>query len=157
RMFGSGCEFKLDWSANRSTPVARLGDVSGELMKAGGREYFMNKNGRLYLRAGDSLKLVAAMGNVCLKDLQQVADIPLPKAPADAHGYATISFVWSDLNDDGKPQADEVVSGSYWSGWKDLKYPVGVSGYFGSYWLDDEFNLYGVAGESFGAYGGRPT
>ncbi len=157
RVFGSGCEFDLDWSANRAMPVARLGDVSGELLKAGGREYFMNKNGRLYLRTGDTLKLVAAMGNVYLKDLSQVADIPLPKAPADAHGYATISYVWSDLNDDGKPQATEVISGSYWSGWKDLKYPVGVSGYFGSNWLDERFNLYGVAAESFGANGGRPT
>ncbi|MBE3134382.1 MAG: hypothetical protein IMZ55_12990, partial [Acidobacteria bacterium] len=86
-----------------------------------------------------------------------VQDIPLPPAPEGTHGYASISFIWSDLNGDATPQPQEVVSGSRWSGWKDLKYPVGVSGYFGGYWLDEQFNLYGLAGESFGAQGGRPV
>jgi hypothetical protein len=157
RVFGSGCEFQLDRKANRAEVAAALGPVAGQLMKIKGREYIMGKNGRLYLRQGDQLKPVAAMGNVCIKDLKEVADIPLPPAPAGTHGYATISFVWSDLNDDGKAEPEEAISGSRWSGWKDLKFPVGVSGYFGSYWLDEAFNLYGVAGESYGAYGGRPT
>ena len=157
RVFGSGCEFKLDYSSNRATVVAALGDVSGELFKMNGREYFMNKDGRLYLHEGDKLKLVAAMGNPGVKDLKGWEDIPLPPAPAGTHGYASISFIWSDLNDDGKAQAEEVTSGSMWSGWKQLKYPVGVAGYFGSYWLDEQFNLYGLAGESFGANGGRPA
>lgn len=157
RVFGSGCEFKLDYTSNKATVVAALGDVSGELLKINGREYFMGKDGRLYLHDGDKLKLVAAMGNPGLKDLKGWEDIPLPPAPAGTHGYASISFIWSDLNDDGKAQAEEVTSGSMWSGWKQLKYPVGVAGYFGSYWLDEQFNLYGLAGESFGANGGRPA
>ncbi|MBE3068671.1 MAG: hypothetical protein IMZ66_00385 [Planctomycetes bacterium] len=124
-------------------------------MKAQGREYVMSKTGRLYLHQGDALRPVAAMGTTGIKDLKTVADIPLPPAPAGTHGYASISFIWSDRNDDGQAQAEEVVSGSSWSGWKELRYPVGVSGYFGSYWLDEHFNLYGLAGESFGASGGR--
>jgi hypothetical protein len=141
RVFGSGCEWKLDYGKNEATVVSVLGDVSGELLKVGGREYFVSKNGRLYLRAGDALKAVAAMGNVRVQEIGNVADIPLPAPPGGTHGYVTISFVWSDLNDDGTPQAGEVVSGSPWSGWKDLKYSVGVSGYFGSYWLDEKFDL----------------
>lgn len=156
RVFGSGCEFALDQRANRAQVVARLGPVDGQLMKIDGREYVMNKGGRLYRRNGDAMRLVAAMGNVGVKDLGGVADIPLPPAPEGTHGYASISFVWSDRDDDGTPDADEVVNGSMWSGWEALKYPVGVTGYFGSYWLDAAFNLYGVAGESHGAYGGRP-
>jgi hypothetical protein len=157
RVFGSGCEFRLDRRTNRAEVVAALGPVAGQLMKTRGREYVMGKNGRLHLRKGDALIPVAAMGNVYVKDLKEVQDIPLPPAPAGTHGYASISFIWSDLNDDGKPQPEEVVSGSAWGGWKDLKYPVGVSGYFGSYWLDEDFNLYGLAGESFGSQGGRPA
>ncbi len=117
----------------------------------------MGKNGRLYLRVDDSLKPVAAMGNVAIKDLKDFSDIPLPPAPGGTHGYATISFIWSDLNNDGKAQTEEVVSGSRWAGWNELNFPVGVAGYFGSYWLDENFTLYGLAGESFGAYGGRPV
>ncbi|OPZ26046.1 MAG: hypothetical protein BWZ02_02198 [Lentisphaerae bacterium ADurb.BinA184] len=158
RVFGSGCEFRLDWQANRAVVVARLGPVEGELLKCGGREYVMSKGGRLYLRRGDSLRLVAAMGNPCVKDYKdELALFQLPPAPPGTHGYASISFVWSDLNDDGAPQPEEVASGSKWSGWETLKCPVGTSGYFGGYWLDEAFSLYGVAGESHGAHGGRPA
>lgn len=158
RVFGSDCEFRLDWTgAQRAEVVAALGPVAGQLMKIQNREYIMSKSGRLYLRQDASLKPVAAMGNLGIKDLKNFADIPLPEAPAGTHGYASISFVWSDRNDDGQAQPDEVVCGSRWSGWKELKYPVGVSGYFGGYWLDEKFNLYGLAGESFGANGGRPV
>ncbi len=157
RVFGSGCEFRLDRRTNRAQVVAALGPVAGRLMTMQGREYIAGKNGRLYLRQGDTLRPVAAMGNTCIKDLKDVQDIPLPPAPEGTHGYASISFIWSDLNGDGTPQPQEVVSGSRWSGWKDLKYPVGVSGYFGGHWLDEQFDLYGLAGESFGAQGGRPT
>jgi len=76
-------------------------------------------------------------------------------APAGTHGYASLSYVWSDRNDDGVAQADELVTGSPWTGWKEWKYPVGTAGYFGSYWLDENFNLYGLAGESYGGWGGR--
>ncbi len=155
RVFGSGCEFKLDYRANRAQVVAALGPVAGQLLKARGREYVMSKEGALFLRTGDALRRVAAMGNVCVKDLGSVAGIPLPPPPAGTHGYATIAYVWSDRNDDGRAQADEVASGSQWSGWNALQQPVGVAGYFGSCWLDDDFNLYGFAGESYGAYGGR--
>ena len=155
RVFGSGCEFKLDYKTNQAAVVAALGDPSGELMKADGREYFMNKNGTLFLRNGDVLKPVAAMATFFWKDAAAFKQYPLPPAPEGTHGYASMSFIWMDLNDDGKPQADEMVTGSPWSGWKDLKYPVGVAGYFGSYWLDERFNLYGYARESYGANGGR--
>ena len=124
-------------------------------MKIKGREYFMNKEGKLFLRKGDSLKVVAAMATFFWKDAAQYKEYPLPQAPEGTHGYASMSFVWSDVNDDGKPQADEVVTGSRWSKWTDWKYPVGVAGYFGSYWLDEAFNLYGYAGESYGSSGGR--
>jgi hypothetical protein len=155
RVFGSGCEWKLDVTNNRAVVVAALGDVSGQLVKKQGREYMMNKDGRLFLRSGYSLKFVAAVGNPCVKDRGQWKDIPLPEAPKGTHGYANFTFVWSDRNDDGQPQAEEVVTGSRWGGWEDLKYPMGTSGYFGSYWLSDDFDICTVAGESYGASGGR--
>jgi hypothetical protein len=156
RVFGSGCEWKLDYGKNQATVTAVLGDVSGEFMRIQGREYFMTKNGRLYLRTGDTLRPVAAIGNPCVKDLDRFKDIPLPPVPSGTHGYATMTVAWSDLNDDGVAQSNEVVCGSRWTGWNDVKLPVGTSGYFGSYWLDEDLSICSIAGESWGAYGGRP-
>ncbi len=155
RVFGSGCEFRMDYTTNKATVVSALGAVSGDLMTAQGRKYIMSPGGRLFLMNGDSLKLVAAMGAPALKDLGGWKDIPLQPAPAGTHYYASLSFIWSDLNDDGKPEAEEVTTGSRWGGWKDLQDPVGTTGYFGGFWLDEDFNLYGMARESYGAYGGR--
>jgi hypothetical protein len=156
RVFGSGCEYTLDYAANRSRIVAALGDVSGRLITFKGREYIMNKGGRLYLRSGDGLRPVAAIGNPYVKDLGDWKDIPLPAAPRGTHGYASLSFVWSDRNDDGVAQTNEVAVGSGWTGWTALKYPVGTSGYFGSPWLDEACAIRSIAGESYGAHGGRP-
>jgi hypothetical protein len=150
RVFGSGCEFKLDYAANQATVVAALGDVGGEIFKAEGREYIMTKGGSLYLREGDKLKRVAAIGNPLLKDLEDIRDIPLPPAPPRTHDYASQSFIWSDSNDDGIAQPEEVATGSRWAGWDRFKYPVGTSGYFGSYWLDANFDIVTTATESFG-------
>ncbi len=155
RVFGSGCEWKLDYATNKATVVAVLGEVSGELLKHDGKEYIMNRSGRLYLRVGDKMKFVAAAGSVDVKDYGNVTDIALPVAPGGTHGYANISYVWTDLNDDGISTPDEVVTGSPWTGWKEFKYPIGICGYFGGYWLDEKFNAYGEGRESFGAYGGR--
>ncbi len=156
RVFGSGCEFKLDYATNRATIVAALGDVSGELMKIQGREYIMSKTGRLYLRTGAALRQVAAVGTPLVKGLGELKDIPLPEVPKGTHGYASYTFMWSDLNDDGTAQPEEVTTGSRWTGWDKMKFPVGTSGYFGSYWLDADFSIVGIATESFGPQGGNP-
>ena len=157
RVFTGGREFRLDYAANKATPVASLGDVSGQLMKAKGREYIMNKFGKLLLRKGDTLKPVAAMAAFFLKDFASYKNYPLPPAPEGTHDYASLSFIWMDRNDDGTPQPDEMTIGSPWSGWKDWKYPVGIAGQTGSYWLDENFNLYGYARETwYAAYGRGP-
>ena len=156
RVFGSGCEFSLDYRSNQAVVVAALGEVAGELLHVQGREYIMSKHGRLYLRQGDRLRPVAAIGNPCVKDLAAFKEFPLPPVPQGTHGYASMTLVWSDLNDDGVAQSNEVVTGSRWCGWNGIRYPVGTSGYFGSPWLDEHLNICSLAGESFGAYGGRP-
>ena len=158
RVFGVGCEFKLDYKANKAQAVTALGPALpgfGQLMKIDGREYFMSKMGQLFLNKAGSLKLVATMGSCCAKDFEQVKWLSLAP-PGAAHGYATASYIWSDLNDDGKAQAEEVTSGSAWTNWDNLKYPVGGQGYFGSYWLDERFNLYGFSGASTGTSGTGP-
>ncbi len=155
RVFGSGCEFKLDYKNNTATIVSALGTPEGQIMKAHGRDYFMSKQGSLSIRTGDTLRPVAAMAAFRAGEADQYQNYNLPKAPEGTHGYATQSFLWMDANDNGKPDAGETVSGSTWDGWKNFPYPLGTAGYFGSYWLDENFNLYGFARESYGGQGGR--
>jgi len=156
RVFGSGCEFKLDYATNKAAVVTVLGQGDGAWLKAQGREYYMTLGGELFLRTGTTgLRRVAAFGTLGVKDMGHVEDIPLPAPPKGEHGYSSMTFLWSDLNDDGKVEPAEVINGSRWAGWNELKYPIGVAGYFGSYWLDEQFNLYGYARESFGGWGGR--
>jgi hypothetical protein len=157
RVFGSGCAFTLDYAANRATvTTAFRTDVGGMWMKIDGRAYLVAKNGALYLRDGDRLRLVAQIGTTLVKDMaDEVKQFGLPAAPKGTHGYASMSYVWSDRNDDGAVQPDEVACGSPWTGWPVLKYPIGLSGYFGSFWLDERGNAWGIASESHGAIGGR--
>ena len=63
RVFGNGCEFQLDYAANKATVTANLIDdnIVGELLKINGREYVMSKRGQLYQRRGDALVKVAEM------------------------------------------------------------------------------------------------
>jgi len=157
RVFGSECEWSLDYDTNTATVKTALG-IGGWLQfkRINGREYFMAKNGRLYLHEDNTIRLVAAIGNFGVKDVKECRGIALPEIPGDLHGYASFSFVWSDLNDNGVSDPDEVAVGSSWWKWEKLKHPIGTSGYFGSYWLDDTFAIVGMAGESYGGWGGRP-
>ena len=152
RVFAGGQEFKLDYAANKATPVATLGDTSGQLMKIKGREYIMNKHGKLLLRKGDTLVPVAAMAAFFIKDFGAYKDFPLPPPPDGTHNYASLSFLWMDRNDDNQAQADELTLGSFWTGWKEWKYPVSSGN---SYWLDESFNLYGYAAETWYGSNGR--
>jgi hypothetical protein len=157
RVYGSGCEFKLDYTTNTATVTATLNaDLNGMWLRLDGRDYLATKHGALYLRTGEGLRRVAQFGSPLVKDLGRTKEeFFLPDIPQGTHGYASLSYLWTDRNDDGKVQAAEVITGSRWSGWTELKYPIGIAGYFGSYWLDEGGNLYGFARESYGAWGGR--
>ncbi len=146
RVFGNGCEFKLDYATNKATVIANLIDdnINGELLKINGREYIMSKRGELYQRRGDALVKVAEMGSgVRLTAEGAVQDhwgekrkLPLTP-PKDANKNISFSFVWSDLNDDGQMQAEECQTTTATLG----------LGYWGGYWLDDKFNIYTAAPE----------
>jgi hypothetical protein len=134
RLFGNGCEFKLDYAANKATVVANLIDdnLVGDLVKIQGREYFLAKRGALYLRQGDAFKPVAQMGSIQVRELAK-SGVPV-QAPAGAKDW--FSYVWSDLNDDRQMQAAEcqttlaALNGGYWGG----------------FWLDERFHLYSGPG-----------
>ena len=134
RVFGNGCEFKLDYAANKATVTANLIDdnIVGELLKINGREYVLAKRGQLYQRRGDALVKVAEVGSACAADLAK-SKLPLT-SPKDAKDW--FGYIWSDLNDDGQMQAEECqttvenLNGGYWGG----------------YWLDDRFHIYSGPG-----------
>lgn len=144
RVFGNGCEFKLDYVANKATVTANLIDdnIVGELLKINGREYVMSKRGQLYQRRGDALVRVAEMGaGVRMTADGAVQDywgekrrLPLALAK-DADRNRSFSFVWSDLNDDGQMQAEECQTTTA---------NLGL-GYWGGYWLDEKFSIYTAA------------
>jgi len=54
RVFGVACEWKLDYKNNKAQVVANClpGLFAGELLHHDGREYFMAKRGRLFIRKG---------------------------------------------------------------------------------------------------------
>ena len=134
RVFGNGCEFKLDYAANKATVTANLIDdnIVGELLKINGREYVLAKRGQLYQRRGDALVKVAEVGSARAADLAK-SKLPLT-SPKDAKDW--FGYIWSDLNDDGQMQAEECqttvenLNGGYWGG----------------YWLDDRFHIYSGPG-----------
>ena len=151
RVFADGCEFDLDYATGQARIVTcGLGDVSGQFIKANGREYFMNKRGKLYLRTGDTLKSVAAMAWFPWSRAKEYSDYPIAFTvewetngePSGHHGgVCGSSFLWMDLNEDGKAQDDETTAGSRCSRTQDWRYPLGVADR-GQYWLDEQFNLY---------------
>ena len=130
RVFGNGCEFRLNYESNRAEVVANLiaNNLVGDLVKHDGREYFMSKRGELHIRRGQALVPVARFGLTNMRDLAKL-DLPLkpPEGVKDAFGY-----LWCDLNDDGQPQADEVQT--------TLAHLS--EGYWGGYWLDGQFTLW---------------
>jgi len=160
RVFAGGCEFKLDYKTGRAKIVAcGLGDVSGQLVKANGREYFMSKQGKLYLRTGDTLKAVAAMAWFPWMRAKEFSEYPIAFTvewelngdPSGHHGNVCgSSFLWMDLNDDGLAQDDETIAGSRNGRTVGWKYPFGVADR-GQYWLDEQFNLY-ACGYEIGYY-----
>jgi len=133
RVFGNGCEFKLDYATNKATVTASLigGNLVGDLMKINGREYFMAKNQKLYLRKGDALMKIVDFGTMRKQDLGK-SDIPIATPPATD----LISYIWSDLNDDGKVQAEEVT---YWPCGGNEK-TINIGGW-GGYWMDEKYNI----------------
>ena len=146
RVFGNGCEFKLDYAANKATVTANLIDdnIVGELLKIEGREYVMTKRGQLYQRRGDALVKVAEVGsNVRMTTDGAVHDawhvkrtLPL-SLPAGADKNASFSFIWSDLDDDGQMEAEECQTATA---------SLGL-GYWGGYWLDERFSIYSAGPE----------
>jgi len=159
-VFAGGCEFKLDYKTGQAKLVASgLGDVSGQFIRADGREYFMNKRGTLHLRTGNTLKRVAAMDWFPWSRAKEYSDYPIAFTvewevngePSGHHGgVCGSSFLWMDLNDDGKAQDDETVAGSRCSRTADWKYPLGIAANNG-YWLDEGLNLY-ASGFEIGFY-----
>jgi hypothetical protein len=146
RVFGNGCEYRLDYAANKATVTANLIDdnLVGELLKIDGREYLMTKRGQLYQRRGDGLVKVAEVGSgVRMTPEGAVHDawhvkrtLPL-SLPAGADPNASFSFVWSDLDDDGQMEAEECQTATA---------SLGL-GYWGGYWLDERFHIYSAGPE----------
>jgi hypothetical protein len=145
RVFGNGCEFKLDYEKNQAEVVATVisDNLIGNLVKRDGREYFMAKRGQLYQRRGDAMVKVAFIG-ACRPNLGEDLDRSglremgldgMAKEKAGRDGW--VSWIWCDLNDDGKAQPEEA------------NFVSGLSlylGYWGGYWLDEQFNIYIAAG-----------
>lgn len=129
RVFGNGCEWHLDYDKNQAVPVANLIDdnLVGDLVKRDGREYFMTKRCRLYLRRGDALVMVACFGRTP----------PIPITPPEG-AKDNFSYLWCDRNDDGQAQPEEVQTTPNTA--------LNVATFWGGYWLDENFNLYTVAG-----------
>jgi hypothetical protein len=152
RVFGSGCEFRLDYQAGKATVVAGgLKDASGQYINVQGREYFAAKNGRLYLRRKNATQLVAAMHWLQWTQAKSFSEYPIAFTveweangePSGHHGESCgSSFLWTDLNDDGKAQPEETVAGSRQGRSPGWRYPYGLPHGSGGYWLDENFNLY---------------
>ncbi len=142
RVFGNGCEYRLDYAANKATVTANLIDdnIVGELLTIDGREYVMTKRGQLYQRRGDALVLVASIGGGRPNAGNEIDGLRMLGLEGMVKGDRNqfISWIWCDLNDDGKAQSEEatVVNGSI----------LGL-GYWGGHWLDERFNIYTAAPE----------
>jgi hypothetical protein len=134
RVFGNGCEFKLDIAKNTAVPVASLlaGNLAGELLKINGREYYMSKDGWLYLRKGDALVPVARMGMLNARDMAK-STVPVTP-PAGVRDW--FSYLWCDRNDDNVMTAEEITTTT----------TLLNGGYWGGYWLDEAFNIYSGPG-----------
>ena len=142
RVFGNGCEWKLDYDNNKAVPVANLIDdnLVGDFVRHGGHEYFMTKQGRLYLRKGDALVLVACFGAISARELAMPKYEfmpPIPITPPAGVGNQSFSYLWCDRHDDGQVRPEEIQT---------LASPVLTTAYWGGYWLDENFTLYTVTG-----------
>ncbi len=134
RVFGNGCEFKLDYAANTAVVKANVltENLVGDLVKFQGREYYENKQGQLYLRKGDALVPVAQFGQLRPQDIEK-SGIPVT-APAGVRDW--FGYLWCDLNDDGKMSANEVAATT----------TVIAPGGWGGQWTDERFDLYSAPG-----------
>jgi len=130
RVFGNGCEYRLDYAKNQTTVIANVlpNNLVGDLCKYQGREYFLERLGGLYLRKGDAFIPVARFGRTQVRSMANVG-LPLT-APAGATEW--FSYLWCDLNDDGIAEPNEVTT---------TLIPL-ESGGWGGYWLDEQFSLY---------------
>jgi len=138
RVFGNGCEYRLDYDKNEQTVVANVmnDNVVGEMLRRGGREYVMAKRGKLYLRKGDALVLVASFGSGRVHDKYVKPRLERLGVYEEADKLGgTCGWMWCDANDDATPQRDEVFI-------KD-DFPMGLA-YWGGYWIDEDWNAYCV-------------
>jgi hypothetical protein len=130
RVFGNGCEFRLDYEKNQAAVVATVlpDNLVGDLVKHDGREYFMGKRGTLHVRRGDALVPVARFGSLRPEDVAG-SGVPVTVPPGTKGGF---SYLWSDTDGDGRMQAGEVRGG--------FPFPLTL-GYWGGCWLDETFAL----------------
>lgn len=130
RVFGNGCEFRLDYEANQAIPVAsRIEEnLVGELLHFNEHEYFMAKRNALYIRRGEAFVPAARFGSASVNDASK---LPLPLTPPP-NAKESFNYLWMDANEDGVAQPEETAT--------DLPYPID-NGYWGGYWLDESFNL----------------
>lgn len=130
--YGSGLEFQIDWQTRRSVPVHRYWLEKPETLRLGGDWHAAPQtsilvDGRTYLTNGFS-NSPGGFGNVVgIWRLENGIAVPAAaagafsdwpplqtpefqkRAPADAD-RRRVFFAWSDLNDDQKPQPDEVTT-----------------------------------------------
>jgi len=166
RVFGSGCEWKLDYNTGRAEVMTCFRkELNGKWLKAEGRDY-LAADGSLFLRAGDDMKLVARVGTFIVSWQSEIASpdyggifdakdgLPLPPwEPGKKGDGMTMSFIWTDANGDGRHQPEELLMRSPWTGCSPgWAYPVGCAGD----WLDEDFTLYGHAFEGIHGLEGGP-
>jgi len=132
RVFGNGCEWRMDYEANQAEIIANsfTSPENGELLRFGGREYFMGGRRQLYLRDGDAFRLIMTFGSARERTLEAVRDY-------HPHRSGKHNFIWTDLNSDGEIQENEVLFGDG---------PSWGTGYWGSIWLDEDFSINTVWG-----------
>ncbi len=136
RLFGNGVEWKLDYETNTATPVAtrfapedfKWTVAGGTLFKHGGHEYFQCAKDRLFIRRGEGFVACAAFGNALKAEFETIG----------VGGKSWFGYAWSDLDEDGQMQPEEVAFRPAENGLN--------SGYWGGRWLDDEFNAILVPG-----------
>lgn len=117
RLFYGPLEFELDWKTGKSrlknltwTGKTPAGEVP---VKINDRVYMVTRSrfgkqacGIVYLYENNRLKPVAAMGAA---DAFVLFDSPEFSAALGTRPLASLQFMWSDLNGDGKPQFEETV------------------------------------------------
>lgn len=122
RLFHQGLEFALDWQTGKTSlknvlwqdglqghgnpPIGEQPIQVGDRLYLVTRPFSLHQSvGIVYLYEHDHLKCVAAVGEAGRFPMLRTSAI-LEKLGRKALG--DVGFVWSDLNGDGTPQADEV-------------------------------------------------